>query len=316
VKPGILPGAATPTPPKPTPAAGASVSGVAFNDADGDGVKDAGESVRPGLTVWVDSNKNGSRDAGEKSTVTTSTGAYRIGGLAAGSHQVRATTPASSVFTVPASGAHNFVLATGQNLIGRNFGVASAAQVVRSTLPAGWSARDVGPVARRGFSTFANNTFTVRGSGSDIFGSTDGFHFAHKTLRGDGEIVARVANVWNTNDFAKAGVMIRQGTSANAPNAFMAVTRSGGLRFTTRTAAGRTTTSRSASGAAPTWVRLVRKGNQFTAYRSATGIQWTQVGSQPVPMTGDLLIGLAVTSHDNTLLNISTFDNVRVKPGA
>jgi hypothetical protein len=316
VKPGLLPGGSTPAPkPPPTPPAGGSVSGVAFNDADGDGVKDAGESARPGLTVWVDANRNGSRDAGEKSTVTTSTGTYRISGLAAGSYQVRATTPASSVFTVPASGAHNFVLATSQNLSGRNFGVASAARVVRSTLPAGWSARDVGSVGRRGFSTFSNNTFTVRGSGADIFGTTDGFHFAHKTLRGDGEIVARVANVWNTNDFAKAGVMIRQGTGANAPNAFMAVTRAGGLRFTTRTAAGRTTLSRSASGAAPTWVRLVRKGNQFTAYRSANGLQWTLVGSQSVAMTGDLQIGLAVTSHDNTLLNISTFDNVKVTSG-
>ncbi|MBN2315915.1 MAG: LamG domain-containing protein, partial [Sedimentisphaerales bacterium] len=53
-------------------------------------------------------------------------------------------------------------------------------------------------------------TYTMTASGTDIWGTADEFHYAYKTLSGAGSITARVVSVQNTNDWAKAGVMIRE----------------------------------------------------------------------------------------------------------
>jgi uncharacterized repeat protein (TIGR01451 family) len=53
-----------------------SVSGQVFNDAIGNGTKDPGDSGLPGLTVFLDTNGNGSLDNGEPFTVTDPQGSY------------------------------------------------------------------------------------------------------------------------------------------------------------------------------------------------------------------------------------------------
>jgi hypothetical protein len=122
--------------------------------------------------------------------------------------------------------------------------------------------------------------------------------------------------VGNTNPFAKAGVMIRQGLSADARNAFVAVTRASGIRFTTRATAGGASDSIAATGAAPIWVRLARSGSKFTAYKSADGVHWTLIGTRTVSMTDPVLIGLAVTAHNPGAVNASVFDHVRITRAA
>ncbi|PXA93777.1 hypothetical protein DMC18_07990, partial [Caulobacter sp. D5] len=59
----------------------AIISGVKFLDADGDGVKDAGEAGLSGWTIFIDDNKNGVLDTGERSTVTGADGSFQFGGL-------------------------------------------------------------------------------------------------------------------------------------------------------------------------------------------------------------------------------------------
>lgn len=57
------------------------IRGRSFQDLDGDGVKEAGEPGREGLTIFLDLNSNGSFDNGEPSTVTNSNGDYSFKGL-------------------------------------------------------------------------------------------------------------------------------------------------------------------------------------------------------------------------------------------
>ena len=60
---------------------------------------------------------------------------------------------------------------------------------------------------------------------------------------------------------------------------------------------------------------LGSSGNSFTGYISADGAAWTQVGAaQTIPMGTGVYLGLCLTSHDNTTLNTSTFDNITVVP--
>lgn len=82
----------------------------------------------------------------------------------------------------------------------------------------GWLDADVGSVGLAGSASSANGTFTVGGSGTQIYGSADSFHFAFQTLSGDGSIVARVVSAQGGSGYAAAGVMIRETLDSASTN--------------------------------------------------------------------------------------------------
>jgi N-acetylneuraminic acid mutarotase len=184
------------------------------------------------------------------------------------------------------------------------------ARCLPSVLPAPWADRDIGDVGRAGGAVQASNVYTVQGSGADIFDSRDAFHFVYQPLTGDGEIVARVLSVGPTDDWAKAGVMIRESLSPHAAHATMVQTPAMGSSFQDRTATAGTTAFTPPTGPALPWVRVVRSGNLFTGYRSANGHDWAQAGSATIPMGSTALVGVVVSAHNNAVVNTSTFDHV------
>ena len=180
-------------------------------------------------------------------------------------------------------------------------------------LPAPWLTADVGSGILAGSASFSGGTFTLNGSGDDIWNGADAFRGVHQAINGPCELRARVAGVQNTDPWAKAGVMIRESLAAGAMNAAVVVTASNGVAFQIRTATGAATTSTVASNLfAPQWLRLVRSAtNTFAGYYSADGTNWTQIGTGvSLSMSNSAIAGLAVTAHNNALLNSSTFDNV------
>ena len=66
-------------------------------------------------------------------------------------------------------------------------------------MPAPWSSQDVGNPAIAGQASYASGTFSVSGAGADIWDTSDQFRFVYQTLNGDGEIVARVDSLQNTD---------------------------------------------------------------------------------------------------------------------
>ncbi|MGP8093806.1 MAG: IPT/TIG domain-containing protein, partial [Candidatus Sulfotelmatobacter sp.] len=177
----------------------------------------------------------------------------------------------------------------------------------------GWVDADVGSVGLLGSANNSSGTFTVSGSGSQIYGSSDAFHFVYQRLYGDGNIVARIVSVQGGSAYAAAGVMIRETLDTGSTNAKVAYWPwYGGLYFDARTSTGGTTAEPgSASGTPPYWVQLVRSGNTFTGYASPDGVNWTQMGpSQTINMAQSVYIGLAVTSGNNSALATATFDNI------
>ncbi len=171
---------------------------------------------------------------------------------------------------------------------------------------------DVGTVGYMGGASYGNGVFTVTGSGDDIWNTADAFHFVYVPVTGNCVITARVLSIQNTDPWAKAGVMIRESTNANSANAFIAVTSSNGVTFQYRSTTGGNSSFNNTTGlSAPYWVRLVRSGNTFTAYRSPNGVNWTQQGSpQTFAISSTAYAGLALTSHNNSSLCMATFDNV------
>ena len=187
-----------------------------------------------------------------------------------------------------------------------------------ANLPAPWLHSDIGSVTQGGGASVSGGTWSVTGSGVDVWGNADQFHYAYQQLTGDGTITARIATIQNVDVWTKAGVMLRESLAPGSAQAFMLATPAGstkGLAFQRRTATdGVSTHTAGGDGGPPVWVRLTRSGNTISSYRSADGVNWTLVGSDVLPMAATISAGLAVVSHNAGALATATFDNVTVVP--
>jgi hypothetical protein len=169
----------------------------------------------------------------------------------------------------------------------------------------------------------ATGTYTVGGSGTDIWGNSDQFTYAYKALQGDGALIARVTSIGpGANTWAKAGVMIRESLAIGSTHASMDLsansdgTAGNGYSFQRRLAPT-DGTSTGDNGVAPAikppyWVKIERKGNLFSGSISPDGKTWTVFGTpQTIVMKDPVFIGLCVTSHvDAATIRTMTFDNV------
>jgi regulation of enolase protein 1 (concanavalin A-like superfamily) len=191
-----------------------------------------------------------------------------------------------------------------------------SAYAVSSTMPFGFSTSDIGGPTLAGSADYFNGTWTLAGSGNDIWNAADQLRFAGMQLTGDGSITARVATQTVTDSWAKAGVMMRESLAAGSKEVLCAITGGNG-----RTFMGRDTTNGQSfdggytgagTGSAPYWVRLVRQGNVFSAYTSADGVNFTLMGTRTIAMNATIYFGLAVCAHTNSALSTATFDGVTV----
>ncbi len=183
---------------------------------------------------------------------------------------------------------------------------------VTNSLPLPWQHADVGSVGFPGDATYTGGQFTIAGSGEDIWDNIDAFHYVFQPLTGNGSITARVVSQQNIEVWAKTGVMFRETFADNSKHAMMIVSAASGAELQYRDVTGGGSGNFSGTGVAPYWVRLVRAGNLFTGYASSNGISWTQIGAATISMASQVNVGLAVTAHNNTLINTAVVDNVTV----
>ncbi len=183
-------------------------------------------------------------------------------------------------------------------------------------LPSAWSDSDIGTVGLAGSADHSSGAFTVRGSGNSLTGTSDRFNACRLTLSGAVTFTARVADVGSVSSTAKVGIMLRETTAANARFAYIGISPGGAVEFRYRTSTGGSVTvGASAAGQSlPRYLRLVRSGNRnrtLTAYHSANGTTWTQLGSSvTVSMTTSVVGTLVVCSMDTTKLHTAVFDQV------
>ena len=187
-------------------------------------------------------------------------------------------------------------------------------------LPTGWSQADIGAVAAAGSASVTNGVWTVKGSGADIWGTADEFHYAWVPSTGPEnffEITARVTNVENVDRWTKVGLMVRSSQAANAPQAaiFVTPTSEKGIVFQRRQTTGATSlTTAGPSITAPVWLKLILAPTAVRAYyRTGTTAPWTFVGQDEIRLSDTMLLGLAVTSHKDGTLATGTFDNVSIR---
>ncbi len=140
-------------------------------------------------------------------------------------------------------------------------------------------------------------TFTEGPGGEPV---TDNFYFVRQPLAGNGSITVRVTSLTgelpimnnhlvNPNQqeqfrpglqpWAKAGLIIKDGTTLGSAYAAIMVTGDHGVRLQSDYTQDTPGLPGAVSAANPRWLRLTRSGDTITGYDSADGTHWTQVGS-------------------------------------
>lgn len=164
----------------------------------------------------------------------------------------------------------------------------------------------------------AAQPFVPRGPGGEAV--TDSFYFVHQPLDGDGSITVRLSSLTglivrpsNSHSvsqnqqlastrpglvpWAKAGLIVKEGTGQGSAYAALMVTGSHGMHLQydyTHDIAG---SPGVVSAASPRWLRLSRSGDVLTGSESSDGTHWTKVGSAHLAgLSETVQAGLFVTS--------------------
>ena len=195
-------------------------------------------------------------------------------------------------------------------------------------LPSPWKHQDIGAVTVAGSAGAADGVFTLKGT-LDIWGTNDGFHFAWQPVQGDVVLVARVTSMDNPGkvDHAKASLCLRESLDGGSRCVTQCITPVDGTQFTYRATTnekaarifpdGVTSKPSVPKGAFPCWLKLVRRGNEFSGYESLDGETWLLTGTIKLDLKADAFIGIASSSHTKDTLTTSVFDHVKLsKPGA
>jgi len=202
-------------------------------------------------------------------------------------------------------------------------------------LPSGLLSTDIGSSGQTGSAADDAGTLTIIGGGFGIDGASDSFQFTAAPLSGDGQITAKIESISSGNPDGKAGLMIRDGLAADAPNAFMALYPYQGSTFQYRTSASGSTlntwihdSGRSLNRSdnidnirpyrtrflrPSKWLKMVRQGNAITAYSSDDGLCWNVRWTESISFTSsDIQAGIAVTASDTSQTATVTATNVEV----
>jgi ABC-type transport system involved in multi-copper enzyme maturation permease subunit len=142
----------------------------------------------------------------------------------------------------------------------------------------------------------------------------DRFYFVHRTLTGDGQLTVRLTALDAAAPWAKAGLIVKQGTRLGSAYAAVLATPGHGVRMQwnyTHDTAG-------PSGApAPRWLRLTRAGDTVTGAASADGVRWSTVGTATLAgLPRTVPVGLFATGPSSGPLTQSLTGSTRHVSGA
>jgi hypothetical protein len=178
--------------------------------------------------------------------------------------------------------------------------------------PATWTCADIGGAAVAGGQSLNSGVWTITAGGSDIWSTSDQFHFVWQGFTGDETISAHVTSQTNTSSWAKAGPMLRASADAASPYYAVFITPTNGIAVQYRAAQGGTTTQILAAGTVPVYLQVADSAGSFTAYVSADGNTWSPIANSTIGINlgTSPIAGLAVTSHKATAVSTVNMDTV------
>jgi len=181
---------------------------------------------------------------------------------------------------------------------------------------------DVGVVLKPGSATYdsATKSYTLKGSGENMWLTKDAFQFLWKKASGDVALTARVRFPHpGGNPHRKAALLVRQNLEADAVYADAALHGAGLTALQYRLSKGDVTGgiefNFSSIAEAPQTIRLEKRGNDISMLVSMHGEPLHVSGAtMRVPLTGEFYVGLGVCAHDKDAMEEAVFSDVSVEP--
>ena len=182
----------------------------------------------------------------------------------------------------------------------------------------GWTRIDIGDHISSTVTDEGVGSVTFKGSGYDIWGSSDSFSYFYTNVSGNFSITTKITSMqtpWDENNpeynWPKVGLMFRSGLATDSPYVFMGSTLSRLISQSRPSTGFKVATSHTdTEHYAPIWLKLERVSDTFKAYYSVDGTDWIFYESYEMSSPSEISVGLAVASKNDSITYTASFTNV------
>jgi TolB protein len=174
---------------------------------------------------------------------------------------------------------------------------------------------DVGAVAQAGASSYDSITqhYSLSGSGKNIWGAADEFHFLWKRMKGNFILHAQGRFIGKGADpHRKWGWMIRSSLDTAAAMASVQVHGDGLAAFQYRARPGSNVEEKRSVIEAPDVIQLERREGRYIMSVARFGEPFTIVEMDSISLNDDVYVGLFVCAHNEKAVEQAMFSNVRI----
>ena len=179
------------------------------------------------------------------------------------------------------------------------------------------NAADIGAPPLKGSAEYdaASRTYKITGTGTDIWGKADQFHYVWREMSGNFSVTATTKFLTDGIAHRKAVIMVRKTVDAASPFVHLAIHGDGLTAVQFRTdPGGNTNTLDFPIGKPGVWtLKLTRQGGNVIVATAPEGEPLRELGHTVQALGNPVLVGLGVASHSQTALNTVLFSDVSVE---
>jgi Tol biopolymer transport system component len=174
---------------------------------------------------------------------------------------------------------------------------------------------DVGKMKIPGTLTYDVNsqTYTLTGSGANIWGQKDEFHYAYRKMKGNFILRAKMQFEGDGVDpHRKTGWMLRHSLEVNSPCAIASVHGDGLISLQYRSTPGVDIEEMKLPVTGADVIQLERRGNIFIISAAKMGQRFFEEQISGIDLGDEVYAGLFICAHNPTVTETATFKNVRI----
>lgn len=158
-----------------------------------------------------------------------------------------------------------------------------------------------------------NQTYTLTGSGTNMWFGKDEFQYLWTTIQGD--FILRATVVFNgagKDPHRKAGWIIKDNLDTNSKHVNASTHGDGLTSLQYRKTVGGNTDEVKSSQKSPTIIQLERRGTTYIMSTAKFGDEFVSETLTDMELDNEVYVGLYVCSHNPKVLESATFSNVRI----
>jgi hypothetical protein len=179
------------------------------------------------------------------------------------------------------------------------------------------NADDVGAPPLKGSTQFdaVTGQYTITGTGTDIWGRADQFHYLWREMSGDFAVTATTKFLTEGNPHRKAVIMLRKSLDTDSPFVHLAIHGDGtpAVQFRNTKADNTNTVDFPIEGPGTWKLKLVRQGTAITVWIAKDDGPLRELGHTVNQLGSPILLGLGVSSHSREATNTVLFSDVSVE---